>query len=213
MKKISVLLAVLLTLCMVLPASAKMSLGVLGGLNLANLSFDPKLEGFDLSNHTVFGIGGVLDYNLNESFSFHLEPMYLLKGCEGEAEGFDVKMEADLAYLEVPVMLKYSFVAKDIKPYIMAGPTIGFNLSAKRKITVNGDSEEEDVKDDVKSIDFGLGFGAGVSLPMDHYSIFVEARYTLGLTNINDDPEDSDTDVKTKGIQIFAGVTFPLGGK
>ena len=213
MKKMSVFLVVLLALCMVLPASAQMNLGVLGGLNLANLSWDPEMEGLDLSNLIVFGIGGVLDYNLNESVAFHLEPMYLLKGCKGEGEVYDIKVEVKLAYLEVPVMLKYSFVANDIKPYIMAGPTIGLNLSAKQKITASGVSVEEDVKDDAKNIDFGLGFGAGVSLPMGNNSIFVEARYALGLTNINDDPDDPDTNVKTKGIQIFAGITFPLGGE
>ena len=209
MKKMSVFFVLLLALCIVLPASAQVHLGVLGGLNLANLSVDPD-EGVDLSSRTAFGFGGVLDYGLGEYIALHLEPMYLQKGTEAKEEGVDV--EVKLAYLEVPLMLKYAFGTGDTKPYVMAGPTIGFNLSAKVKVSAGGVSDEEDVKDETKSVDFGLGFGAGVSLPIGNNSIFVEARYALGLTDINDDSADP-TDIKTKGIQIFAGITFPLGSK
>ena len=211
MKKMSVFLVVLLALCMVLPAKAQVNLGVLGGLNIANVSVDPLEEGLDLSSRTAFGFGGVLDFGLNESVALHLEPMYLQKGTKAVADGVDIEFKVD--YLEVPVMFKYAFGTSETKPYIMVGPTIGFNLNAKMKVSAGGFSDEEDIKDEIKSIDFGLGFGAGVSLAMGNNSIFVEARYAIGLTNINDDPDDPDTDIKTKGIQIFAGITFPLGSK
>ena len=212
MKKISALLVVLLALWMALPASSQINLGVLGGVNLANLSYDPEPEGFDFPNRMGFRIGGVLDYNMNKSIAFHLEPMYLLKGGKAESDAYDVKTEIKLAYLEVPVMLKYSFAANDIKPYIIAGPTIGFNLSSKGKETWGGVSEEYDSKDQTSSIDFGLGFGAGVSQQIGNNFIFVEARYALGLTKIND-VKDPGVYLKNKGIQIFAGITFPLDGE
>ena len=59
MKKMSVSLVVLLALCVFLPASAQVNLGVLGGLNLANINADPKPEGVEISNLTAFGFGGV----------------------------------------------------------------------------------------------------------------------------------------------------------
>ena len=205
MKKMSVFLVLLLTLSMVLPASAQVHVGVFGGLNRANLSFDET----DLSSRTAFGFGGVLDYGLGESIALHFEPVFLQKGAEAkEEDGFDSEFTFKLTYLEVPVMLKYAFGTNDTKPYVIAGPTIGFNLSAK----ATAGSEEQDLKDDIKSIDFGLGFGAGVSIPTGNNSIFVEARYALGLTDINGAP-NPEFSIKTKGIQIFAGITFPLGGK
>ena len=73
--------------------------------------------------------------------------------------------------------------------------------------------DEDDIKDDVKNIDFGLAFGGGVSLPMGNKTVFVEGRYSLGLTDINDDSDPDADKIKTKGIQIMAGITFPLGGK
>jgi hypothetical protein len=211
MKIMNVFLVLFVTLCMALPAGAQVHLGVLGGLNLASCDVDPLEGGMEISNLTVFGFGGVLDYDLNEFITLHLEPMYLQKGAKGDWDIFE--LESKLAYIEIPVMLKYAFGTSEIKPYVIAGPTIGYLLSGKGKVSGGGYSEEEDIKDETKSLDFGIGFGAGVSVAMSNNSIFLEARYALGLTNINDDPDDPDTDVKTKGIQIFAGITFPLGGK
>jgi len=209
MNKMSLLLVLFWTLGMVSPASAQVHVGVLGGLNLANLSVNPD-EGVDWSKRTVYGFGGVLAYDLSESVGLYLEPMYLQKGTEGtNAEGTDII--AKLTYIEVPVLFKYAFGASNTKPYLIAGPSISFNLSAK--VEDKSTSTEIDVDDRFKSVDFGLGFGAGVSLLIGNNSIFVEARYALGLSNINDDPDIPDTNVKTKGIQFFAGITFVLRRK
>ena len=213
MKKMIVLLAILLTLCMVLPASPKMNIGVLGGLNLANTNVDPAMKGIELSNHIVFGIGGVLDYRLSKYFTLRLEPMYLQKGVKFETDeapgGVDYEFKS--AYLEIPLMITYTFVIQKIRPYLIAGPTIGFCLSAKKDISWDSEHRDVDIKEGTESIDFGLGLGAGLNVPIGSNSIFLEARYVFGLTNVNEEP--SDPEVKNKGIQIFAGVTFPLGGK
>jgi hypothetical protein len=203
MKKMSVFIVLLFALCIVLPVSAQVHLGVLGGLNLANVSGDTDDEA-DWQSSTFFGFGVVLDYALDEYITLHFEPMYLQKGAEINEEGYDAKLT--LTYLEVPVMLRYVLGTNKNKPYIMGGPTIGFNQSAHYK----DDDDDENVKDDIKGVDFGLGFGGGISLPMDNNLIFVEARYTLGVTNISKEP---DFDIKTKGFQIFAGITFPLDNK
>lgn len=212
MKNKSLFLVVLLALCLVSSASSQVNIGVLGGLNLANHSFAPEYEGLDWSNRTAFGLGGVLDFTLFESFAILLEPMYLQKGSRSDWEEI-YEIEYKTAYLEIPVMLKYTFATGKINPYVIAGPSIGYNLSAKVKASGDGESLEEDEKDYFKSFDFSVGFGAGVNVPMGNNTIFVEARYTLGLTNISDDPYFPEKDIKTRGIQIFAGITFPLGGE
>jgi opacity protein-like surface antigen len=205
MSKLSAVLVGAAVIFLALPVSAQINVGLIGGLNLANLSVDPD-PGIDLNNRTAFGFGGVLDFTLSDMLALHLEPMYLQKGSKLESGGQEAKIKAD--YLEIPVMFKYAFGNSTAKPYVMAGPSIGILLS--NKVTNGG---EVDIKDETKSTDFGVGFGAGVSFPAGSSSIFIEGRYTLGLTNVNDDPNDPDTDIKTKGIQFFGGVTFPLGGK
>jgi len=213
MKETGLFLFVLLTLCMVLPANAQVNLGVLGGLNLANINVDPPMEEIELSNRIVFVVGGVLDYRLSKYFTLRLEPMYLQKGVKFETDeapgGVDYEFKS--AYLEIPMMITYTFVIQKIKPYIIAGPTIGFCLSAKKDISWDSQHHDVDIKEGTESIDFGFGLGAGLNVPIGSNSIFLEARYVFGLTNVNKEP--SDPEVKNKGIQIFAGLTFPFGNK
>ena len=213
MKEMGLFLFVLLTLCMVLPANAQVNLGVLGGLNLANINVDPPMEGIELSNRIVFVVGGVLDYPFSKYSTLRLEPMYLQKGVKFETDEAPggVNYEFKSAYLEIPMMITYTFVIQKIKPYIIAGPTIGFCLSAKKDISWDSQHRDVDIKEGTKSIDFGLGLGAGLNVPIGSNSIFLEARYVFGLTNVNEEP--SDPEVNNKGIQIFAGLMFPFGNK
>ena len=73
------------------------------------------------------------------------------------------------------------------------GPQIGFLLSANSEIkeTFNGESEtsDQDFKDSVKSIDFGLNFGASYDVSEN---IIIGARYNLGLSNINNEDGDAN---------------------
>ena len=60
--------------------------------------------------------------------------------------------------------------------------------------------------------DFGLNFGAGFSIPFDENILFLRASYSLGLYDINDQVgNDLEYTVKNRGIQISAGLSFPLG--
>ena len=81
-------------------------------------------------------------------------------------------------------MAKYYIVDKFS---VEAGPQIGFLLGGKTKMT--GDefgvkySESYDSKDDFKSIDFGVNFGAGYDFTE---KISAGIRYNLGLANVAD---------------------------
>ena len=200
------------TFCAVVSAQTN-QIGFIAGINIANL----EEEDSDFSSLTGFGVGGVLDFALGEKFSLCLEPMYLQKGASEEEDEGTVDMK--LAYLEIPVLFKLSLGTGSTKPYLMAGPTIGLNLSANMEMSMGGTSVEVDVSDLTETIDYGLAFGGGVSFPLGNNSLFIEARYTLGLADIAKEGEIEiggmsltvpDTDVKTKGIQVMAGMIFPL---
>lgn len=225
MKKINFPVVALLALFIAPPAGAQVSVGITGGLNLATLN-GKDIDGskIDFSGRTVFGIGGVLDIGLNENVALRIEPMYLQKGAKFHSEdqdlgNIDVISKAD--YLEIPVFLKIALGTNSARPYLFTGPSIGFNLSSKFAIEVPGLSVEADIKEVTKSIDFGLGFGGGLSFSMGNNTIFLEGRYTLGLTDIVDDgtfefegeQSELQADLKTRGFQIMGGVTFPLSRK
>ncbi len=207
MKKTILLLAVSILFSVSSFAQVKVSGGFLAGLNLANVSWDPTPQGVSFSNLTGFGFGGVINFGFAGGIGVQAEPMYLQKGVSASANGTDAKVKAN--YIEIPALLTYSFAtgAGQVEPYLMAGPTLGFLLSAKT--SVNG--TDTDIKSTTSSTDFGATFGAGAKIPAGMTKVFIEARYSLGFSNINNDPNDTVTKIKTKGIQIFAGITFPFG--
>ena len=213
----------LIALCIVLLISVGVyaqnsKIGVIGGVNLANISVDD--DSATTSSLTGFGIGGVLDLALSENISLCFEPMYLQKGAKEEIEEEVTTIDASikLNYIEIPVFLKILLGSSDTKPYIMAGPTIGFLMSANMEVSAMGMSMEVDIKDFMESIDYGVSFGGGISFAMGNNSFFIEGRYTIGLADVfkggesEDLGEMEDDEIKTKGIQIMGGFCMPLGG-
>ncbi len=187
------------------PLQAQWEVGGLTGFNVASISVNPGSSSEDYSSRMGFGIGLVADRPLTEQLYLHAEPMFLQKGSKLETSNFTGKYKVN--YIEIPVMFKYVFQnSASFIPYAMAGPSFGLLTSAKLDIKDGG---EQDEKDNTNSFDFGVGFGGGVTYPYENKTFFAEIRYVLGLTNINKESDEST--VKNRGLQVFVGVTFPVG--
>jgi opacity protein-like surface antigen len=194
------------------PASAQFSIGVQGGANMANLDVTSS-EDFDTETLTGFMAGLVFDYAIGTNMAISVQPSYIGKGATTESEAsidpeFDLDTEVSLTYIELPILFRYAFGSGNIQPFVEAGPAIAFLTKAEAK----AGSATEDVKDSVKSTDFSGAIGAGVNFGVGNNTIFAGARYTMGLSDINDDSSD-DSEFKTKGIQLLAGFKLPIGGK
>jgi len=212
-------------------------LGVRGGINIANLSFDPEistiLPGMSNSNRTVFLVGGILQLDLAGPVSLVVEPTYIQKGVNVEGNNIlfeiegqqyqlnNLKVSYKLEYLEIPVLLKVNIPLPMVKPYAEVGPTIGLNLSSSftTDITYAGQdmSEDTDNKDNTSSTEFGLAFGAGVEYSISPLVSFViDGRYSLGLSDLSKDQANADQQqgqnpkIKSSGIQFTLGVLFGL---
>lgn len=178
----------------------EINFGVKAGLNLASLTGE-ELEDYDML--MSFHVGAVAEIGISEKFSFQPELLYSSQGAKAEQSG--IKIKALLNYLNLPLMAKY-YVAEGFS--VEAGPQIGYLLSAKFKAEGGGESETRDVKDELKSIDFGVNFGAGYKL---ENGLNFGARYNLGLSDINDsenDGESSGNKTKNGVIQISVGYSF-----
>lgn len=231
MKKFILLWFILFTAFLVQPVNAQLQLGVQAGINLADVKFDPKQTGLETSTRTGLTLGGVMVYDFSPVFALQIAPAYIQKGAKVDMSltesGQTLKIEGTLSgdYLDLPILLKASFADGQIKPYLLAGASLSFLLqdSAKLKIdkaTINGQdvigmipSSERELAQPTKSTDFILNFGAGITISLNTVNIFVEGQYNLGLTNINDEtasPGTTAMTIKTRGIQIKAGLLFPL---
>jgi hypothetical protein len=217
---------VFLSVCIVSPASAQiLGIGVKGGLNFStfsgDLAFDEDEFGIDLpfKNKTGFVIGASFSKGLMPLLSLQPEILYIQKGAKvdesltiPEVGTAGVEGSFDLAYLEVPLLLRAGLPVPGLSPFVYAGPAVAFNLSAKAKLdAVAGPFREsiidEDIKDDIKNLDYGIVLGGGMQLGLPLIKLHIEARYTIGLTNIID-ADDIDFELKNRAFSLMVGVTF-----
>jgi len=178
-----------------------LTFGFKGGINLANVTGD------DVENNETklcFGGGAFLNIPAIGLLSVQPELLFMMKGMEFTSGSFD-DAGVRMSYIDIPILAKVSIpVPGAFSPNVFVGPSVGFNTSAEAYIG----SDDEDIKDQIKSTDFGLVFGGGFDYNLLVGQLTLDARYVLGLTSI-DDTNDAD-DVKNTGIVIMAGYGFSL---
>ena len=154
--------------------SSDMKFGVKAGLVNSNFTGD-----FDTADAaTSFYLGGLVDFTVSEKFHVQPELLYSMEGAD----------DASISYLRVPVMAKY-YVMDGLS--IQAGPEFAFKIAA-----------EDAIDEATKSLDYGLGLGAGYELTS---GLFFDARYNLGLANISD---IDAFDFGVSSIQVGLGYRF-----
>ena len=173
--------------------------GAKAGVNFSNITGE-MVDSFD--GRTSFHIGAVAEIVFSEKFSFQPELIYSSQGSDysEDFEGEDFEGTVKVDYLNIPLMAKY-YVAEGLS--IEAGPQIGLLLSA----TDEYEDEEDDIKDFLKSTDFGINLGLGYKLGS---GLNFSARYNLGLSdNLDVDGFETDgAEYKNSVIQISVGYFF-----
>ena len=209
MKKITIAL-----LCMIMATGAVMA--------QKTFTFGPKI-GVDYTHfwgkdcqhggQLNYQAGMFFEYRFNNKFSIAPEVVFAAQG--GKKDGivlisptdyFDAVYTDNMNYINVPVMLKY-YVTPALS--IDFGPQLGINVY--HKITVKGKGDHKDYKQtedlDAKSVDFGLGLGLTYNISKD---VFVQGRYTMGLTDVFNTPKTAPFTYKEKNgnAQISIGYRF-----
>lgn len=183
---------------------AQWSVGGVVGMNATHIKVSPLISSEAYKGRAAFGLGVVVDRELMENLDLHMQAMYLQKGAKVGEDGYSASFKVN--YFELPLMVRYSPpLDLAMKPYAMAGPSVG--LLAKAKYD-SGDNEQ-DATDETRKIDFSAGFGLGVQIPEGNRMLFAEVRYLLGFVNINNQTDEST--VKNRGIQFLVGITIPVG--
>ena len=165
--------------------------GAKAGVNFASIGGDDT-DG--QKSRTSFHVGGVAEIGISDTFAVQPELLYSSVGTKFDEGDGEIKLD----YISLPIMAKYK-VAEGFS--LEAGPQIGFLLSAKAE----GGGESVDVKDFVKGLDLGVGVGAGYTLDS---GLNFAARYSLGLSNINDGEGSDDFKNQNNVFQISVGYFF-----
>ncbi len=165
-----------------------------GTVSAQNINIGTKIgfSSYTIDNDSGAGLdsniglhAGLLGHiHLNRQFGLQPEIVYSMQGAKSG------NTNLNLDYINIPVLLQYMF---DSGFRIQAGPQIGFLVRAKAV----SNSSTQDIKDDFKSIDAGLSFGASyIHTPT---SFGIDARYNLGLSNVS---ESSSIQSNNRGFQI-----------
>jgi opacity protein-like surface antigen len=177
---------------------AQLSGGIRLGMNLANQK--QEFNGESLNGSSKIGVLGGLYLVANVTEKFAIQPEFVFSALGSTDPDFD-DIKYNFNYISVPVMLRYNLTENF---NLQAGPQLGLLMSAKAS---DGDTST-DLKDDMKGIDFGAAFGAGV----DFGKFNAGARYYLGFSDIADVAAEPDLSIKNSGFQIFLGYRL-FGGE
>ena len=210
MKKRVTVLIMLAALLFMTNGVAQMQIGPKVGVNIANLGGDDadELVGEGLDSKTGFGGGIFFMYQFSNMFAIQPEAYYSMKGATYKEGGGELTITLD--YIEVPLLLKLIIPVEGskIRPSIFAGPAVGFNTTAKIKVEFDGESAEEDIKEDVTSTDFGLVFGGGLGFMIGKNELGFDIRYILGLSSIDDSSDEIDLKNTAFNFNVYFGFSL-----
>lgn len=213
------------------PAPSTGGFKLIGGFGSASMSFTNSAT-TDTSQIEQYkkgrmGFAGGIGFETGGTIGFEIDFLYIQKGVrfQGTAAGsagndtFDATSKFDEVC--VPVLLKFHVYNRAMGPdiYLAGGGEVGYMLGPKVDYTASGPDvgaspgsgtiTSDDLKDSLNRLDYGLVFGGGASMPIGGIKLFVEARYHMGLADLEKVPSGgtpSGTKPRTNAFLILAGI-------
>ena len=184
------------------PGTASAQVGVLVGLNVANVDFDVSDTSVSVNGDSRTGFVAGLSFNMpiQQMFSVEVDALFAQKGTKFTAteSGFTDTAKVNLNYVDVPVLAKINVTGSaPVGVHLLAGPSFNF------KVSESFDPEDAaDSDDSIEKMETALVFGGGV-----HMGGFrVDLRYGIGLSNIiKDSASDGFLTGKNKVFSILVG--------
>lgn len=177
--------------------------GIKAGLNASDFYGD-DVNGSDV--RTGFTGGLFFNYRFNDNWGLQPEVLFSTKGADLDSglTGENGPASYDLGYLNVPVLAKfYAPVGTLLSPNLYAGPEVGFKLY--------GDSNDNEIDDELKAAEFSIVFGAGLDFNMGSdptdfiQTAGIDLRYSLGLTDAFDTPQEPEARNGAFLVALFLG--------
>jgi hypothetical protein len=228
--KLSLLISLLILFLLIHTLNAQHRVGVIVGMNFAEVNIDPLEEGEEIITRNGFSLGAIININFSSIFGLQFEPSYMQKGSEFKAsfieEGFSVKIDETIeaAYIDLPILFRVTLQTSQVQPYLLAGIAPAFLVGDIKEVLnsliIDGIDYTNQIPDNEKEIEFmsnsfdlGVNFGGGLSIPLQHFILFIEGQYSLGLLDFNNeepDPGFVKTQIRNRGFQAKLGISFPL---
>ena len=186
---------------------AQPAIGIRGGINYGSVSEPAVIGGVlpDFKNILGINIGIVGEIPINQSLSFQPELAFNQKGFKLQ-EGLTIdlfkvplpigaKVVTRVNYLDLPLLLKYKLGNNAWNAYLTAGPVFSYatggKLQTKAQVLIDIPITSTDLDLDAlgySRMEVSASLGAGLSLNTGSGSLFFDARYLHGLSDVYDVP-------------------------
>lgn len=209
MKKIIILSVIILIVASVQSYSQNLRLGPKLGVNFANTNEDPN---YNSTNRNGLILGGVMDIRISDEFYIQPEAEYIMKGNQF-TNGIGNTVKYKLDYIQFPVYFKFRFPisGSSLHPFILGGPSFGFNVSAESEESDRFTSVTSNISSDIESIDVGIDIGGGLEFPIaGNATMYISLMYGAGVSNVVKSTDFYYNNLKNYGIKLQAAVLFGL---
>lgn len=176
---------------------AQFHIGVKTGANIT------KVDGQSFKNQFRYGyhIGGFAEIGLGEKLMLQPEVLFNQVSTTLDSNYKNIyqdvfsgnQSKVRLGYLSIPVLLNYKLIGNFLM--LQAGPQFGILIDKNKDLVKNG-------VDAFSQGDFSMLGGVQVKLS----SVRINARYVVGLSNIND--IDNRDKWKNQGLQVSLGLAL-----
>jgi opacity protein-like surface antigen len=154
----------------------KVTIGVVAGISLADVQGSAFAS--EVRQGTSFGlaVGVRLPWELPFNIGTGLETgvYYAQKGFKNPSPDFLNAETVEFDYIEVPVLAKFSYpLIERVSPYLLVGPSIGFNVNAER---VRSDESRSDLDDQTRRTDLSMILGGGLDIKLNRQVFTLQAK-------------------------------------
>jgi hypothetical protein len=188
----------------------RFSLGALAGADVADQAGEDAFAPHD----RIGFIGGATSvFRLSGRWSVQLDALYVQKGGRenNDSDPSDPENVFHVDYLEIPLLLKFSFSESGTRPAIYVGPSLDFELSCSYDVYPDGESRPAECADtglQTKPVDFGITFGLDVEVPLGSGWLVVDGRGVVALDSLDD--SEASLDYRNRILALMVGYRFTL---
>jgi len=154
--------------------------------------------------------GVFLQMPLGGPLSLRPEVLFSLKGGRAQApldSTRTVPLEIELAYIEMPVLLRATIPGGRVRPTIFGGPAPSLQIGCDLQVVDPAQPDRATCGEAdftlFRDFDIGLVAGAGVEVRWPQSALALEARYNIGLRSLL-----NDFDVKNRAFGLVLALTF-----
>ena len=208
--RIAIVLAAMTTVAGSQGLAQMMTLGVKGGVTVANVTAQASGTSVNTDNRTGYNLGGVLSMAVSPVMSVEIDGQLVGKGFGVSDTTSGVTSGLDLLYLNFPILAMFTVpVGPDrlIAARLFAGPNFGFRITCDivpfEGQTGTGVCDPQQAG----SFDFGLMAGAGVKVGKGAGGLILDVAFDYGLSDIDKTDELS---VKNRAFIVSIGYLFPI---